>query len=109
MRLFAREQLTASAEEQDIVKQQFVDWCDHWANFWDACLQPNRRAQAYAQLQAAGVIEPNFDQQTLLLIALERFEQEQEHLIAAINWANQAERWELHVKQIIVLVRLAPS
>lgn len=107
LRLFAREKLAASTsmEEQEGIKQQIVDWGCQQSKFMDTCLDPVKRHQMVQQWIKNWGFPPDYDEQGLTLSSLDWFEQEQDHLINAIYWANETKYWDIVVLFVANLLR----
>jgi tetratricopeptide (TPR) repeat protein len=94
LRLFAREKLagSTSAEDQEGIRQQIVDWGQQQSDVMDSYLRPVERRQVVQQLFESGAVAV---EQVLGLSALAWFEQEREQLLNAIDWAKGRERWDM--------------
>jgi tetratricopeptide (TPR) repeat protein len=96
LRLFAREKLTESTslEHQEEIKQQIVDWGHGKSKFMDTFLDPVKRRQIVQHWVEIGAVSVDDDEQAVVLSTLAWFEEERENLLCAIDWAEDAERWD---------------
>jgi tetratricopeptide (TPR) repeat protein len=106
LRLFAREKLAAatSVEEQEGIKQQIVDWGYMESIVKNAFLDPVKRHQIVQQWIENSEVDADFDEQCLSIFALAWFEQEQEHLLDSLDWANESEQWDTVVHFVSTLL-----
>jgi tetratricopeptide (TPR) repeat protein len=96
LRVFAREKLaeSTSLEQQETIKQQIVDWGYQKSKFMNACLDSVKRHQIVQQWIENAEVNADFEEQGLSIFALAWFEQEQEHLLGALDWAKESEYWD---------------
>jgi tetratricopeptide (TPR) repeat protein len=106
LRLFAREKLAASTsvEEQEGIKQQIVNWAFEQSKLKNAFLDPVKRHQIVQQWIGNSEVNADFDEQSVSIFALAWFEQEQECLLGAIDWANKFEQWDIVVSFVSTLL-----
>jgi tetratricopeptide (TPR) repeat protein len=111
LHLFAREKLAAhiSVEEQEVMKQQIVDWGHKQSDLMNVCLYPMKRHQMVQKWIESGKVIANFGEQHSNLSALAWFEYEKSQLITAINWAKNAERWDIVLSLVENLVNFLES
>ncbi|MGK7877316.1 MAG: tetratricopeptide repeat protein [Xenococcaceae cyanobacterium] len=108
MRLFAREQLdqTEAVVSQKAAKQRVVQWYLEQSRTIGALLHAaNRRQVAQDRVAEREDLSLEDVGQTLLLAALNWFEQERVNLLTTLDWADQAEAWDSVVLFALRLVR----
>jgi tetratricopeptide (TPR) repeat protein len=96
IRVFAAEKLTVviSSVGQNLAKQRIVDWFIELTSIMHRLLSPVTRRAIFRQWVENRDVSSDVNEQRLMLIALDWFEQEQPHLLSALSWANDAERWD---------------
>jgi NB-ARC domain len=95
IQVFAKEKLvkSTSIKKQQAIKQKFVIWWVTLSRFYDKLLTPISRREMFQEFIEDGKIPSDFDEQSLPMLSLVWFEQEREHLLSAIAWANDGEMW----------------
>lgn len=98
VRLFARGHLAQEepAEARQAARLRVSRWYLETAEIADLALNPETRRQL-ASVSINGKDRANIIERNLLLTALNWFEMERSNLLAAVEWAHQAEAWEIVV------------
>jgi tetratricopeptide (TPR) repeat protein len=106
LRLYAREKLekSTSINQQEVIKQQIVDWCDRKSKIMDTWLRPAERLHVVQRWIDNREVTADFNVQGLAVSAMAWFEQEREQLLSAIDWANHADRWDIVVSLVANLL-----
>jgi tetratricopeptide (TPR) repeat protein len=106
LRLFAFEKLktSTSVKNQNVIKQEIVDWSYTNSKIMSAHLDPETNHFVAQKMIEDGIITIDLDENVLIVFALDWFEQEREHLLVAISWAEEAERWILIVSFVSRLI-----
>jgi tetratricopeptide (TPR) repeat protein len=97
LRLFAREKLdeSTSVEEQEEIKLEIVNWCYKQSDIRHCLLVPSKRHQIVKLWIENGEAPADFDEQYLIASTLDWFDLEREHLLSAIDWAEDEKCWNL--------------
>jgi tetratricopeptide (TPR) repeat protein len=95
IQIFAHEKLIEEESEQDQeeIRLRLIIWYEEWSLFYDACLEPVTLHNLFPDIAKAWNLSPEIDEEHLSLIALNWFEGEYAHILAAIKWANKACHW----------------
>ena len=89
-------QITLPAGELDAYRLRAARWLAEQPSMWNAVLRPSEERRAAVTEVAEGIAQEVGDvERTLTLQVLALFELEEENLLAAVDWACDAGRWEL--------------
>jgi tetratricopeptide (TPR) repeat protein len=107
IQIFAHEKLVEeeSVEDQEEIRLRLIIWYEEWSLFCDACLEPVILHNLFPNIAEAWDLSPEIDEEHLSLIALNWFEGEYAHILAAIKWADKACYWPKVVAIVSHLTR----
>jgi len=94
-------QTTLPADELDVYRLRAARWLAEQAVKWDTWLKPSKERRVYATEVAKETGRKVEDiERALTLMALRAFDRERENLLAAVEWAYEAQEWPL-VAQLV--------
>jgi tetratricopeptide (TPR) repeat protein len=95
IRLFARQKLkeSNSLQQRSETKKRFIVWWGEILRYYDQLLNPVSRQKIFQRSIDEKNVSSKFNEQNFPILALSWFEQERQHLLSAVVWANEEEMW----------------
>jgi tetratricopeptide (TPR) repeat protein len=95
IRLFARQKLkeSKSLQQRSEIKKRLVLWWGEILRYYDQLLNPASRQKIFQRSIDDKNISSKFNGKNFPILALFWFEQERQHLLSAVEWANEEEMW----------------
>jgi tetratricopeptide (TPR) repeat protein len=95
IRLFARQKLeeSNSLQQRSETKKKLIVWWGEILRYHDQLLNPVSRQKIFQRSINETSVSSKFNEQNLPILALSWFEQERQHLLSSVVWANEEKMW----------------